>query len=525
MVWEIDAKGVIVSLNPAFETLTGWPRAEWIGRRFDALIHPDDLEAALRFQEKAMRGETLPRFELRILTRTGGAHVGEFLLVARIVEDSQEWLVGISRDITEQKHVEQALEQAELMRQARDAAEQASRAKSEFLSNVSHEIRTPLSALLGYSDLLAEHPFLRQGPSEIDEYLRNIRVHGQLLLGLIDDLLDVARIESGQLRVERETCSLSQLVTDVVESLRAGAEAKQLKLEVMLAGKAPQHIATDRLRLRQILVNLIDNAIKFTDQGRIRLAGQVIEHPGAEAALVLEVEDTGIGMSGDEVAGLFQPFYRVRPALRDGPRGTGLGLAICRRLARQLGGDIVVRSTPLVGSTFSLTIPVGVPAADPTAPTQPLRPLHESPLSQQVASPAPLLRVRLLLAEDHDANRQLITLRLNRIGAEVMPVRNGREAIEKIREAAEEGRPFDGVIMDMEMPVLDGYEAVRQLRAGGFTGPILAVTAYAMSKDRDECLSLGCDDHISKPIEWDRFYRKLIQLLPAQNGMLTGEQG
>ena len=197
VLWELDGKGVVVSLSPAFETITGWPRADWIGRRFDALIHPDDLEAALRLHEKAMRGEALPRFELRILTRTGDPQVCEFLLVTRIVEDSQEWLLGISRDITEQKRIEKTLEQAESMRQARDAAEQASRAKSEFLSNVSHEIRTPLSALLGFNELLAEHPFLRQGPSEIEEYLRNIRQHGQLLLGLIDDLIDVARIEAG----------------------------------------------------------------------------------------------------------------------------------------------------------------------------------------------------------------------------------------------------------------------------------------------------------------------------------------
>ena len=226
-----------------------------------------------------MRGEALPRFELRILTRTGDPQVCEFLLVTRIVEDSQEWLLGISRDITEQKRIEKMLEQAESMRQARDAAEQASRVKSEFLSNVSHEIRTPLSALLGFNELLAEHPFLRQGPSEIEEYLRNIRQHGQLLLGLIDDLLDVARIEAGQLRVERETCSLPQVFTDVVESLRAGAEAKHLKLEAVLAGGTPQLIATDRLRLQQILVNLIDNAIKFTDRGGIRLNGRMIGSP------------------------------------------------------------------------------------------------------------------------------------------------------------------------------------------------------------------------------------------------------
>ncbi len=518
VLWELDSGGVVISLSPAFETITGWPRADWIGRPFDALIHPDDLEAARRLHHQAMQGEALPRFELRVLSRTGDPQVCEFLLVTRMVEDSHEWLLGISRDITEQKRNEQALEQSESMRQARDAAEQASRAKSEFLSNVSHEIRTPLSALLGFNELLAEHPTLRQGPAEIQEYLGSIRDHGQLLLALIDDLLDVARIEAGQLRVKREPCALPQILTDVVESLRAGAEAKQLRLQAELAGGTPQLIATDRLRLHQILVNLIDNAIKFTDRGGIRLTGRLLDRPGAEAALVMEIDDTGIGMTAEEMAGLFQPFYRVRPALRDGPRGNGLGLAICQRLARQLGGDVTVRSIPSVGSTFTLTVPVGLPAPDEVVQPQPQGKPQTPPASRETASPVPRLHARILLAEDHDANRQVITLRLNSMGAEVVPARNGKEALEQVRDAAEQGRPFDAVIMDMEMPVLDGYEAVRQLRAGGFTSPILAVTAYAMSKDREECLNLGCDEHISKPIEWDNFFRMLIQLLGARNG-------
>jgi len=225
------------------------------------------------------------------------------------------------------------------------------------------------------------------------------------------------------------------------------------------------------------------------------------------------------------MSGLFQPCYRVRPAPRDGPRGTGLGLAICQRLARQLGGDVTVRSIPSVGSTFTLMVPVGEPAPDEVRQSQPPGKHQEPPSSRETAMPGPRLHARILLAEDHDANRQVTTLRLNSIGAEVVPARNGKEALERVRDAAEQGRPFDAVIMDLEMPVLDGYEAVRQLRGGGFTSPIIAVTAYAMSKDRDECLRLGCDDHISKPIEWDRFFRKLIQLLAARNGSSASSEG
>ena len=191
----------------------------------------------------------------------------------------------------------------------------------------------------------------------------------------------------------------------------------------MLDAATPQLIATDRLRLQQILVNLIDNAIKFTDRGNIRLSGRVLDRPDAdpEAALIIEVADTGIGMAADEMAGLFQPFYRVRPALRDGPRGTGLGLAICQRLARQLGGEVTVQSTPSVGSTFTLTVPVSRATPDEVAQSQLERAPREPRSSREADSPVQFLRARLLLAEDHDANRQIITARLKSIGAEVVP--------------------------------------------------------------------------------------------------------
>jgi CheY-like chemotaxis protein len=371
---------------------------------------------------------------------------------------------------------------------------------------------------LGFNGLLAEHPFLLQGPPEIQEYLGNMHEHGQLLLGLIDDLLDVARIEAGQLRLERETCSLAQIFADAVESLRASAEGKRLTLEFALADGTPELIATDRLRFRQILVNLIDNAIKFTEQGGIHLSARVIANADKLPVLLIDVADTGIGMTELDMSGLFQPFYRVRPARGAGPRGTGLGLTICQSLARQLGGDLRVRSQPAVGSTFTLTIPLESLTPNESAQADQPGAAGEPRTPRQTAPAPPRLHARLLLAEDHDANRQVITLRLNSIGAEVVAARNGKEALEQARSAAEQGCPFDAVIMDMEMPVVDGYEAVRQLRGGGFTGPILAVTAYAMSTDRDECLRIGCDDHISKPIEWEKFFHKLVQLVKPREG-------
>jgi CheY-like chemotaxis protein/anti-sigma regulatory factor (Ser/Thr protein kinase) len=268
--------------------------------------------------------------------------------------------------------------------------------------------------------------------------------------------------------------------------------------------------------LQQILINLLDNAIKFTERGEVRLTVRMIDHAGEDQVLQFAVSDTGIGMTAADMRGLFQPFYRVGSSAADRPNGTGLGLAISKRIARRLGGDIAVQSAPGSGSIFTLSIRA-VKAGEIADGQQPEQSL-QSPVSAQ-ARPSPLpLHARILLADDNEANQKLIRLRLCQAGAEVVTADNGKEALDRTSEAALEGRPFDAVIMDMQMPVLDGYEAVRQLRARGFTEPILAVTAYAMSADRDECIGVGCDDHLSKPIQWDRFLAKLTRLLTAKDG-------
>jgi CheY-like chemotaxis protein len=382
------------------------------------------------------------------------------------------------------------------------------------LSSVSHEIRTPLTAILGFIEVLGEHPNLQGGPAEIGEHLATIRQNGQFLLALIDDLLDISRIEAGQLRVESEPCFPVGIVSDVVDSLRAKAEAKHLRIEVDYLGAIPPAVLTDRLRLRQILVNLLDNAIKFTERGEVRLTTRTIDHPGADQVLQFAVSDTGIGMTAAEMIDLFQPFYQVTSVAADRRIGTGLGLAICKRIARRLGGDITAQSAPGSGSIFTLSIPAA--RAEEIEGCRRPEVSPGPPAIGPARSLLPRLHARILLADDNQANQKLISFRLSQAGAEVVTAGNGNEALDRTNEAAMEGRPFDAVIMDMQMPVLDGYEAVRQLRARGFTEPILAVTAYAMNEDREECLSMGCDDFISKPIEWDRLMAKLTRLLTAK---------
>ncbi len=516
IVWEVDTRGVLLSISPGLEDITGWSSSDWIGRSLEELLHPDDRDATSRMHGRAREGEDVPLYELRIQTRAGDCLDCESLLVTRIREGGGERILEVIRDITEQKRIAKAAAQAEALRHAKEAAERASKAKSEFLSSVSHEIRTPLTAILGFIELIDEHPHLKTGPAEIPKQFATIRQNGRFLLALIDDLLDISRIEAGDLRVESEPCSPEAIVSDAVESLRGKAEARDLRLEVEVMDATPPAIATDRLRLHQILVNLLDNAIKFTERGTVRLTARTIDRPDAGRFLQFAVSDTGVGMTPAEMSRLFEPFYRVRSAGPDWPAGTGLGLAICDRLARRLGGDLDVQSTPGEGSTFTVSIPAGLP-------DQPI----ESGQSEDVPEPSPVaasppssprLHARILVTDDNEAIQQLLGVHLTRAGAEVVMALNGKEALDRAREAGEEGRPFDAVIMDMQMPVLDGYEAVRRLRAGGFTAPIVAVTAYAMSDDREECLRLGCDDFISKPIEWDRFFAKLTRLLSRTSG-------
>jgi PAS domain S-box-containing protein len=513
IVWELDADGVLRSISPAFQSITGWSPDDWIGRPLGDLLRPEDREAARRMHERARQGETLPRQEFRIRTAGGDLLDCESLLATRSREGAADRVLEIVRDITENKRIARAAEQADRLRQDKEAAERANRAKSEFLSSVSHEIRTPLTAILGFIDVLGEHPYVQGGPAEISQHFDTIGQNSRFLLALIDDLLDISRIESDQLRIEREPCSPREIVADVVESQGARAEAKHLRLEVAIHPEVPRRIATDRLRLRQILVNLLDNAIKFTDRGTVGVTVRMPDRPDAGWFVEFAVSDTGIGMSESEMSHITEPFYRVRSASPDHPPGTGLGLAICDRLARRLGGELTVRSTPQVGSVFSLSIPIDA-VGEAVGEIDDLRPARES----QAPPPQPRLRARILVTDDNEANQKLIGLRLGRAGAEVVTAHNGREALDRTRESIEQGRPFDAIIMDMQMPVLDGYEAVRQLRAGGFTRPILAVTAFAMSKDREECLSLGCDDFISKPIEFDRLFARLNRLLEARDG-------
>ena len=376
--------------------------------------------------------------------------------------------------------------------------EQASRAKNEFLANMSHEIRTPMTAILGYAELCLAAD---TSEDERKRYSQVIFTNGEHLLGVINDILDVAKIEAGRMTVEPTLCSPFDVVSEVVGLMEIPAKERGLDLIVRNEGQIPEVVRTDPTRLRQILINLVGNAIKFTDEGEVTLAFRMERVEGGPETLVFEVHDTGVGMSSDQIERVFQPFIQADSSTTRRYGGTGLGLAISRTLARMLGGDIVCESEPGKGSIFRVTIAPGpldgvrrlgrFPAA-----SQGSRAIARAPLAR-----SPGLRGRVLLAEDVAVNRRLISLILERAGVSVEPAENGRMAQEKARAALDAGEPYDIVFMDIQMPEMDGYEATRRLREGGYGNPIVALTSHSMPEERERCLQAGCDDYMTKPID------------------------
>ena len=413
-------------------------------------------------------------------------------------------VLGISRDVTERKRAE------DTTRQAKAEAEQANAAKSAFLANMSHEIRTPMTAILGYTDLVAESiEFCVQCPghtsckvrAECKENLAVIQRNGRHLLAIINDILDLSKIEAGKMTVERLPCSVPALLAEVASIMRVRADEQGIALSVDCAGELPETIQTDEVRLRQALMNLVGNAIKFTKQGGVRIAASFLPawRDGAPAVSI-QVMDTGIGMSQEQIGKLFEPFTQADTSTSRKYGGTGLGLAITRRIVELLGGEITVESTLGQGSTFTLTVPAGSMEG-----VRMVRQPFESLKGDLARAPGPRVRtnalagLRLLLAEDGPDNQRLISTILSKAGASVEVAANGRMAVEKVGLAGPGG--FDAVLMDMQMPEMNGYEATQALRLKGYVGPILALTAHSMSSDREKCLAAGCNDYLSKPLD------------------------
>ncbi|MEO5729841.1 MAG: response regulator, partial [Byssovorax sp.] len=401
----------------------------------------------------------------------------------------------------------QVLARQEVERLAR-AAEAANITKSQFLANMSHEIRTPLGVILGFADLALD---ASQSPEEARNYLTGIKRNGQQLLEILGDILDLSKIEANKLEIERVTFSLDGLLDDVAASLDLRAREKGIGLRFVKDAYLPQLIRTDPTRLRQIFVNLVGNAIKFTERGEVSIECNALSpsEDGATRKLSFLVKDTGIGISPEQRSKLFQPFVQADSTMTRKFGGTGLGLLLSQQLARALDGDLDLAQSELgKGSWFRFTIVVGTVQAQPEE-SEPDRTEVAHPVS--VPAPdngLPLAGMHILLVEDSEDNQILVSRYLRVAGALVELADNGLDAVEKATEGS-----YDVILMDIQMPVLDGHESTARLRKAGYTRPIIALTAHAMREERERALKGGFDNYLTKPLQRGALIQTLRDLM------------
>jgi len=513
--------GQFQRVNPAFSRTLGHPEEELLSASLLEYVHPDDLAETRAHLEQLCRGTETQQFRNRYRCKDGSY---KWLAWTATPYPEDELIYAAARDTTREKLAEEELRQYnialeltnERLEQLSEEAEAATRAKSEFLANISHELRTPMAAILSHSDLLLQ----RLSRHEDVETLNTIKRNGDYLLELINDILDLSKIEAGKLDVERIPCSPDQMLSDVASLMRVRADEKRLPLEIHYETPIPETIQSDPTRLRQILINLVGNAIKFTEQGSVRLVARLLPASRGSAGnasnsplLCIDVVDTGVGISKEKAARLFQPFTQADSSTTREFGGSGLGLTISKRLAEILGGTITVATEPGHGSTFTLQVATGPlnGVRRIARPKEPTTAQHSSDNGQaangggtQDARASSPLRCRVLLAEDYPDMQLPVAFTLRNAGAEVEIAENGALAIEKVHAAEDEGLPFEVILMDMQMPVVDGYTATRRLRDQGYQGAVIALTAHAMNGDREKCIAAGCNEYMTKPLHLER---------------------
>lgn len=409
------------------------------------------------------------------------------------VASSQQDLLILANELTLQKHeLQRTVDELQL---AKDEALRASRVKSQFLANMSHEIRTPLGIILGFADLLRDQSLSSQ---ERQNFIARIRNSGQHLLELLSEILDLTKIESGHLEVEMSDVAVDELIYDVKTLFDESAREKGINLLVTMPKEWQGSVRTDRTKLRQILINLVSNAIKFCAHGDVHLICEVDQNDSSGEIRFI-IKDSGFGIEPSYQPRLFEEFSQADPSMTRSHGGSGLGLALSRKLARTLGGEVELLRTGPEGSTFCARFPLGPPA----------NVLEFN--AKRVEECEGLKQVRVLLVDDAPDNLALMQYLLEREGATVTTAANGAEGYDKAIHG-----DFSIVLMDIQMPKMNGYEATAKLRLNGYTKPIIAVTAHALKEDREQCLAVGCNDYLAKPIVATQLVRTIHQFVDCR---------
>ncbi len=484
-IFQSSPDGRFLLVNPALARMYGYDSPEQLQhsvRDISRSIYVDP-EVRRDFQRQMERDGEVHGLEYQVRRRDSSViWICEHSRAVRNEHGTVLYYEGFIQDITRRKLAEEAL------RAAKEAAEAASRAKSQFLAVMSHEIRTPMNGVIGMTSLLLSSAL----DGEQRELAETIRRSGDALLTIIDDILDFSKIESGRLELECEPFHVRECIASAREMLAPRAAEKGLALQCDYASDVPTHVRGDVTRLRQILVNLLSNAVKFTERGEVRLTVRADLGAGGGVTLHFAVTDTGIGIAPEAVERLFQSFTQADASTTRRYGGTGLGLAISKRLAERMGGTMSVTSTPGAGSTFRFSVQVeAVPeVARPGTVAAPAAPSAAAPIEAQPE--------RVLLAEDNSVNQKVARQMLERLGYRADLAANGHEVIAAVEHAA-----YDVILMDVDMPDLDGLEATRRVRAmlGGDRPWIIALTANALPGDREACLAAGMNAYLAKPMK------------------------
>ena len=430
-------------------------------------------------------------------------YVKEHCMTSYDYKGNPLYSTGTVQDITQQKEIENAL------REANDKAQNALAAKSQFLANMSHEIRTPMNAIVGLGKLLEEMPLgLKQR-----DMIGKINSSSVLLLGIINDILDYSKIEAGKLELESQSFNLKQTLSQLKAIFAHTAKEKELELSFDYASILPSYVIGDQLRLQQVLMNLLSNALKFTHQGSVRLSVKLLS-PTKEspATLLFEIIDTGIGIDKKQIAQLFEPFMQADVSTTRQFGGTGLGLVITKNILEGMGTHITLKSTPNQGSVFSFKLTLDVDEWD-------AKEEDSSSLQYNEIQEIELLEgLSILLVEDNEINQEVASMMLTNVGIKVDIANNGQEGVKLYQD---DPKRYDGILMDLQMPVMSGYEAANKIREFDTDVPIIALTAAAMVEDKQKVLDAGMNDHIGKPIDKEELYRVLLYHLAKERELTS----
>lgn len=499
IVMRAGGDGVVEYTNQLWTAFTGLTSAESVGDGWQKAVDRRDLGELLNMGNSSISLKKGFEAECRLRRHDGIYRWYWFKAMPDIDQSGQviAWIATCT-DIHDRKLAEQNFLKAQ-----RDA-EKANDAKTHFLANMSHEIRTPLNAIMGFTELLLDPNI------SMEEKMKSVAIvrrNGHALLKIVDEILDISKVEAGGLETEKVESNIVDLLNEIKALMSIQASKKNIDLIFDFSTRMPTRVVTDSTRLRQILVNIIGNAIKFTEKGSVKLSGKYLTSMNGSSFLHFDVCDTGLGIDKDSADKIFEPFSQADSSTTRLYGGTGLGLALSRRLARALGGDVRLgKSSPGQGSTFEIEIKVELPAFNEW--------VSEREISGETLLEAskPSLRnelagKRILLVEDAEDNQFLITQFLNRTGAVVDIACNGKEGIDKAMS-----KDFDVILMDIQMPLMDGYQATSHLRKSGYKVPIIALTAHALVEEREKCLATGCDGHLTKPINRKQLIDRLVEI-------------